>query len=55
MFDINSYEEGAPIPPDPSLNPGEKGLNSPNPSLNPGEEGLNLPDLTLNPREKGLD
>ena len=24
-----NYEEGAPMPPDPSLNPGEKGLKSP--------------------------
>ena len=42
------------MPPDPTLNPGEKGLNSPFPTLNPGRKGLILPDPSLNPGDKGL-
>ena len=41
--------------PDPTLNPGEEGLNTPDPSLNPEEKGLDSSDLTLNPRAEGLN
>ena len=33
--------------PDPSLNPGEEGLNSQDPTLNPGEKGINFLELIL--------
>ena len=53
MFDIYNFEEGAPTPPDPSLNPGDKGLKSldipvlqkaqvPNLPVTPGKEGPTL-------------
>ena len=52
---IANHEEGVPMPPNHSLNPGEKGFNLPDLTLNPGEKGLYLPDPSLNPGEEGLN
>ena len=50
MFDINNYEEGAPMPPDLSLNPGGKGLKSPDTPYSQKSQVPSLP-VTLGREE----
>ena len=50
MFDINNFEEGAPMQPDPSLNPGDKGLKSPE---IPVLQKAQVPNLLVTPGKEG--